>query len=231
MISKKTLMAHPPSQDKIQNPVLPFLPSPATLQQHWPALGVFNIPICPLSYGLCTHSLFLGAASLTLPFLPPVGPWSYAISHTGTQQTPKVSSGKMQKHEGSDLFSPSPLLCCCLLFFSQYLFICLVASGLSCGTQIFIASLHSFFHCGAQILIVTHKLLAVAQGQQPHAKQNINAPTRDQTRGPCIARWILNLWTPRAVPSLLLSQITTPGHLCLRRRHLTCLPAYAHCLL
>lgn len=120
MISKKTLMGPYPSQDKIQHPVLPFLPSPTTLQQHWPALGVFNTPSGSLFYGLCTHTLFLGAASLTLPFLPPGGPLSYGISHAGTWQTPKVSSDKMQEHGGSDRFSPSPLFC---FVFNIYLFV------------------------------------------------------------------------------------------------------------
>ena len=36
---------------------------------------------------------------------------------------------------------------------------------------------------------------------------DLNSPTRDQTRVPCIARWILNHWTTREVPGYILMLI------------------------
>ena len=53
--------------------------------------------------------------------------------------------------------------------------------------------------CGSWAL--EHRLSSCGAGAQlPHGMWDLSSPTRDQTRVPCIGRWILNHWTTREVP-------------------------------
>lgn len=82
------------------------------------------------------------------------------------------------------LISSPPPHCCVVVvfFFSQYLFICLVASGLSCGTQIFMAS-REIFHCDAQTpLVVTHRLSSCGSGSVASRQVEYQCP--DQGSNP-----------------------------------------------
>ena len=84
-------------------------------------------------------------------------------------------------------------LCCCSWAFSSP-----GGWGLlsSCSTQ---ASPYSgFSHCGAQALEYTGFPICCTSAQW---LQLMGSGARDQTRIPCIGRWVLNHWTTKKVPS------------------------------
>ena len=89
------------------------------------------------------------------------------------------------------------LLCCTWAFSScgewGLLFVAV------CGLLIVVASLD------ARVWALGHKLNSCgARSQLLCGMWNLNSPTRDQTRIPCIGRCILNHWTSREFPALAL---------------------------
>ena len=72
-------------------------------------------------------------------------------------------------------------------------FIYLAALGLSCGTRDLCCSTRTslWLRCnGSRVRVLSC----------PEARGNLSSLTRDQTRVPCIGRWILNHRTTREVP-------------------------------
>ena len=82
------------------------------------------------------------------------------------------------------------------IYFKKYLFIYL--SG-CVGSQLRHAG--SLLRYAAFFIVVRGLLSSCGtRAQLPHSMWNLSSPTRDQTRVPCIVRWILNHWTTREVP-------------------------------